>query len=339
MLNWFKRRDDAALLDALNRVAVALEDIRDRLGLDQKAVEDGIFNSLKERLLKENPLRFEGVKQQGVDESNRLVLESESLPGVVGLSSDVNKESDHHPVLQFLQGNGIRVIKYSENISKYAHLTGMIQHMGNKYDDIAKFLKQLKISLNSSKKRRICMRNWSDAEISSSCQLALSMLNNGLLEDYKYLKSPVFEMIFQPSRNPDVINFLTGEWLECYIRSFVEAHLRLQQVDYTLAANPIIMLPNGRQFEMDLLIKTDRDFLWIEIKSGEYKSYLTKYEEVGKLLQIPPENRFLILANEQDAVCESLGRSRQMNVLNLNMLKREISGIVRNLHTDLVQAG
>lgn len=339
MLHWFKRRDDAALLDALDRVAVALESIRDRLGFDQKSVEEGIYNSLKERLLKENPLESEEVKQQGVSGSSRLAFESESLPGVVELSSDLIKKFDHHPVLQFLQGNGVRVIKHTEDISKYAHLTGMIQHMGNKYDDIAKFLKQLKISLNSSKKRRICMRNWSDSEISSSCQLALSMLNNGLLEDYKYLKSPVFEMIFQPSRNPDVINFLTGEWLECYVRSFIEAHLRLQRVDYSLAANPFVMLPNGRQFEMDLLIKTADDFMWIEIKSGEYKSYLTKYEEVGQLLQIPPENRFLILANEQDAVCESLGRSRQMNVLNLNMLKREISAIVRNLHTDLVQAG
>jgi hypothetical protein len=35
---------------------------------------------------------------------------------------------------------------------------------------------------------------------------------------------------------------------------------------------------------------------------------------------------------------ESLGRSREMNVLNLDMLKRELPSIVRNLSTEFVKA-
>lgn len=339
MLSWFKQKDDAALLDRLERIAVVLDGIRDRMEMDQKSVEERIYRSVKDRLMKELIREVEEIQKRLFREAGKPVQESCFQQVSIRLDGKREKERVYNPVLQLLEENGVRMIKYSQDHSKYAHLTGLIQHMGDKFEEVAKLVKQLKISLNSSKKKRICLRNWSDAEISSSCQLALSLFNNGLLEDYKYLRSPLFEMIFQTSRNPDAINFLTGDWLECYVRSLVERHLRLQGVEYSLAANPFVMLPNGRQFEMDLLIKAAGDLIWIEIKSGEYKSYLTKYEEIGRLLQIPPKNRFLILANEQEAVCESLGRSRQMNVLNLNMLKREMPSIVRTLSSEIVRAG
>lgn len=324
MFNWFKRKTDSRMLSVLERIADALDDIREQLHTNHQEKEQEIVEHVNEQFLKE-------VKRQHT-EVPRPITPIEPIP-----EKEVDTK-EPHPVLQSLKELGVKIIKHEENSEKYTNYTWIIQRMGEKYDDIAKFLKHLKSSLNTLKKKHICLRNWSDAEISSSCHLALELFKRGILDEYKYLKSPVFEMVFQTSRNPDNINFLTGDWLECYVRNLVEQHLRMQQIDYSIAANPIIMMPNGRQFEMDLIIKLNDDLVWIEIKSGEYKSYLSKYEEVGQLLQIPPENRFLILANEKDAICESLGRSREMNVLNLNMLKRELPGIVRNLSTEFVKA-
>src|SRR6056297_3547532 len=335
MFKWFKRKTDSRMLSTLERIAGALDDIRTHLNTNDQEKEKEIVERVKEQFLRE-------LKQQQPQKPLKMEAKEEATGSEIHIEPVSEKKAasnETHPVLQSLKEVGVKIIKYEENSEKYAKYTWIIQRMGEKFDDIAKFLKHLKSSLNTLKKKRICLRNWSDAEISSSCHLALELSKNGILDEYKYLKSPIFEMIFQTSRNPDAINFLTGDWLECYVRNVVEKHLRMQGVNYHIAANPIIMMPNGRQFEMDLIIEINDELVWIEIKSGEYKSYLSKYEEVGQLLQIPEENRFLILANEKDAICESLGRSREMNVLNLNMLKRELPAVIRNLSTEVMKAG
>jgi len=335
MFNWFKRKTDSRMLSTLERIADALDDIRTHLHTNDQEKEQEIVKRVKEQFQRE-------LKKQHPQKPLKMEVKEDVTgpePRIEPVFEKKVNSNETHPVLQSLKEVGVKIIKYEENSEKYADFTGMIYQMGEKYNDIAKFLKHLKSSLNTQKKKRICLRNWTDAEISSSCHLALSMCNHGLLDEYEYLKSPIFEMIFQTSRNPEAINFLTGDWLECYVRNIVEKHLRMQRVKYNIAANPIIMMPNGRQFEMDLIIEINDELVWIEIKSGEYKSYLSKYEEVGQLLQIPEENRFLILANEKDAICESLGRSRKMNVLNLNMLKRKIPSVIRNLSIEMIKAG
>jgi len=319
--SWLKRtlRKNST---SLSSIASSLEAINKHMNEDQAAMEKRIFDSVYKKL------------------SQELIKTAESSKRVKDSAEQVKKDATkklvlkNSPILNTLHSKGVSINKLQDD-GEYEDFLNIARYMGEKHEDIAKFLKKLKATLNSSSTKRICIKNWTDKEISASCQFANMLFKCGILEKYLYFKSPRFEMVFKPSRIPKVINFLTGKWFELYITQFIEQNLRISGTDYTILTNPLVLLPNGKNFEMDILLEINGKLIWMELKTGEYKSYLSKYSTIGKLLDIDPQNRFLILSEETEASCDSLSELYDMNIMNLDMLKKNIHSIIRTLSYDL----
>lgn len=95
---------------------------------------------------------------------------------------------------------------------------------------------------------------------------------------------------------PMVRRFFAGDWLEWY--ALVEA-LKLfsnRKVPYSCARNLSLTLPNAEKYELDVFfILNGSDPVYIECKSGEYRSELDKYVALRKKLGINSK-RFIICA-------------------------------------------
>jgi len=339
MFNLFikKKREKSVELE---RIANSLDKIHALLSEKRTDMEKRIYDSVLKKLRHEMETKAAMTKEAECSGCEKNKREVKTVHKQEIANKPDNKPSDYfeNAVLKALISRGVEIRKSGKTIDCHDSFAHLYQYMGDRFNDVAKFMKKLKTSISGGKRIRLCVKNWTDREISTSCQLALKLYEAGFLDMYKYFKSPSFVMNFRVARVPKVINFLTGTWLECYVSGVIERNLRMGGVEYIVEKNPLVTLPNGKQFEMDLLFKINDDLHWFEIKSGEYKSYLEKYTSIGRLLGIKPENRYLILADETQKNCDNLSKIYDINVLNLEMLKDKIAGIARNLKYDLKQA-
>lgn len=70
--------------------------------------------------------------------------------------------------------------------------------------------------------------------------------------------------------------------------------------------NPQVVLPNGDDFELDLIFLVARAPLWIECKTGSYQQYITKYAEMRKHLGIPIRQAILVILSISDDLAQRL---------------------------------
>jgi len=135
-------------------------------------------------------------------------------------------------------------------------------------------------------------------------------------------------------RNGKVINFFTGGWFERYVYQKISDLLIKNKLKFTHLANPQIILPNGDDFELDLLFLIENQPLWVECKTGEYQAYVQKYSNARKILNIPKNRSVLIILGISDDIAEKLtelydititNETKFMDLIRLLVLNREQS--------------
>ncbi|NOZ85724.1 MAG: hypothetical protein GXP49_05595 [Deltaproteobacteria bacterium] len=162
------------------------------------------------------------------------------------------------------------------------------------------------------------------------------------LEEYKYLKSPKFYLFAKVNSIPRALNFFSGGWLERYVKTTIEESIKLAshpiKLNYSYLKNPQIVLPNGNDFELDIIYKIEDEIFWCEAKSGDYQKYVQKYSNMSKLLNIDEDHSFMILTDISEGGAKALKSIFKMNVISIddfyNVFSSEIMRIKAKIHDE-----
>lgn len=126
---------------------------------------------------------------------------------------------------------------------------------------------------------------------------------------------------------PDIINFVTGRWLERYIgrlaRSVIE-RLGLDPDKIAVVNGIQIVLPNQSDAEIDILIGNEERQIWLECKtSEEYQSSVEGWKKISRYLRIPKERSGVVLLAPQESfqAIEWIESQIGMTVLRLNEVR------------------
>jgi len=197
--------------------------------------------------------------------------------------------------------------------------------MGNRYSLIKPFYEQIKYNMNSGGSIRMDLRNKTQEEVSTICQLATMLHEIAFLEEYNYLKSPRFLLFARPSRIPKALNFFSGKWLESFVKSQVISILQQVNPDlkFSYLLNPQIKLPNGDDFELDLLFAIENEIYWLEAKTGDYQRYIEKYSKVSQILKLDWNSCFMILTDITPSGADALKKLFRMNVVPIEKFSEE----------------
>lgn len=208
-------------------------------------------------------------------------------------------EQDCSVIIDFLKTKLIEVKCLPEREEVNDSLTLIAFFMGSRYSYIQKVYDKIKTSLNQGKGFKLDMKNFTQLEISNSCQLCTHLSNIAFLSDYKYYKSPKYIMTATANRIPLVINFLTGHWLELYVKKVVldALYSMNKRVEYSCIINPQIILPNGNDFEFDVMYLIEGYLYWIEAKTGNYQNYVEKYSKIATLFGENEVRPYMVLTD------------------------------------------
>ncbi|WP_353683282.1 hypothetical protein V4D30_05250 [Thermodesulfovibrio sp. 3907-1M] len=274
----------------LNRIAKALETIADYLNDKQVARS------------KENKDAFDSLSSVETDK-NKFV-------------------NDFSEIEEFLNSKNIRIKSIKEEEESDEILDKIALFMGDRYSHIKNLYQHIKRDLNKGRSFTLDLRNHKQEEIASITQLCSNLHQIAFLEEYKYYKSPKYTLYAKVNRIPKAINFFTGGWLERYVKSAViEAIKSISHpipVNYSYLKNPQIILPNGDNFELDIIFKIEDEYFWFEAKTGDYQRYIDKYSKVAEILKLDYEHAYMILTDITEAGAKALFSLFKMSVIRID---------------------
>lgn len=302
--------DNERLINILDRIATALEKIAEK-------------NSSTLPLNTNSEL-------QNINENNNSINSEEINEQEIIPVNDVNT------ILRFLADKNIQVKTFQTDEEIDDVLDNIALFMGNRYNRVKKVYNTIKSKLNTGTGFRLDLKNATQEEVSYSCQLCNSLHQIAFLSDYKYFKSPQFVINGRPNRIPTAINFFTGQWLERFIKTEVKNSIRKLEtpIKFAYLTNPQIILPNGDDFELDVLFSIDEEIFWFEAKTGDYQNYVDKYSRMAKLLQLDNKHAFMVLTEVNDQNCIALKKIFGMEVVNIEKFSETFQNSIRHLNEE-----
>ena len=249
------------------------------------------------------------------------------------LERDYYKIKDE--IINFLENNNFSIVNVPSE-GKPTSLDTISKFIGDKHEYIKDFLKKLKKSLNTGNPIRIYMKDYPEEKITYICQLASNLYSIAFLKEYKYSKSPKYILYADPLREPLVINFINGKWLEDYLVLKIKENLDkegfVEGVDYDYLQNIKIKLPNGNNFELDVLFKINDEIFWFEAKTGDYQQYVHKYSKISNLLGIPQNRAFMLITEITSAGAEAVTSLFNMTVCNLDTWEEKFINSLKEIN-------
>lgn len=240
-------------------------------------------------------------------------------------------ERTNENIISFLNDRNVSIKtlpKIEENITELDNIT---RFMGEKFSHITKVYNCIKRDLNAQRGFSLNIKNFSQLEISMSCQFCTLLSRIAFLEQYTYRKSPNFNIYAKASCTPMVINYLNGHWLEKFVVLTVIDIVNELGIanEFAYILNPQIILPNGDDFELDCLFDIKGEIFWVEAKTGNFQQYIHKYSKIANSI-IGVSNSFMVLAEQSFQNSDSKGISKiyGLNVCYVENFKNEFKQVI-----------
>jgi hypothetical protein len=241
--------------------------------------------------------------------------------------------NDIQDIEEFLNSKNIRIKSFKEIEDADGVLDKIALFIGKRYLFVKDLLMNVKRSLNTGRVFRMDLRNYSQEEIASITQLCSNLHQIAFLQEYKYFKSPDYILLASPNRIPKVINFFTGGWLERYIKNTIIEIISScpENLSYSYLMNPQIILPNGDDFELDLIFRIEDEFFWFEAKTGDYQRYVEKYSRIAKILKLDNDHAYMILTDITKDGAQALRTLFHMNVVRIDDFPEVFGKVINKL--------
>ncbi|MCC6158086.1 MAG: hypothetical protein IT350_08525 [Deltaproteobacteria bacterium] len=314
------------VLSKLSEIADSLRRIADVLESQTNQTKTDV-----ERSIALAPGTITRVEIQPVEKS-ALSAEADS-PESEGNRSSTSADR-RNIIREFLTSRNIKIKTEPAQDSADETLNKLAVYMGSKYGDIAMFYKKIKSAMNQGTPINLNLKDMPQSTISSTCQLAYMLHEIAFLEEYKYKNAPYFQLFARPSRFPKALSFFSGGWLERYgvSESYEAARSVNPSIECSHLSNIQIVLPNGDDFELDLLFEARGSIHWVELKTGSHHEYIAKYSKMSKILKLDVAHSYMVLTDVSPETAKTLSALFKMTVTRAESFEDAIrSTIIHDL--------
>ena len=199
------------------------------------------------------------------------------------------------PIIDWFENKQIQVDVNLQALDTQGFYDEIAVDLGNNFDVLQNILEKIKktqrsnyttVSLNISKQ--------SQKEIKLITGFCKDLYDYSFVAKYFYNKNEKrIHLTLQTA--PAIINFFNGEWLEWYVfMKLVKVFYEKKDL-FSCLRSFTINFPNEDKHEIDIFfLINSRIPLFIECKSGEFRSMIEKYNRLRKRLNIDKAN-FLVL--------------------------------------------
>jgi len=236
----------------------------------------------------------------------------------------------------FLSSKGIRIkVRPADDAADHI-IDSLSLYLGERYDALSGLLAKIKRAMQNGAPITESLKGRPQQDVSTACQFCTLLHDVAFLEQYQYLRSPTYLIRAKTTTLPKAQRFFGGQWLERFILQKVKAVYAqvssevTEELGFEYLINPQITLPNGDDFELDILAAIGSSIYWIEAKSGDYQQHVAKYSKFARLLGLDFDHSFMVLTDVPDARCDALSSLFSMTVCTLRTFEEKLLTVARN---------
>jgi hypothetical protein len=221
----------------------------------------------------------------------------------------------------WLEERGIRVVGSSANRPTIDRSNRLSLYMGDHIVALLPMLRIIKQRLNGRPHPvSLNLQHLPPAQIEHIIHFGLQAQRNGLFAYFRYEKRR-HHVYLLVQDDPRVIGFVTGAWFERWVLERVLSRLSADGAgdEMNVLTNTNVKLPDGQDFEIDILVSTVDRVMWLECKSGNaFSSSLSRYRAiVEESFWLPPEQAGLVILDPLTSDEKTnLGLVSSMSVVN-----------------------
>jgi len=250
-------------------------------------------------------------------------------------SEEGSKNDEKDTIKNFLESKGINIKRMPPESEADEVINDLSNFLGRDYNSLSELLAVIKKKMQQGQPFSLSLRNYTQDDISKTCQFCKKLHQVAFLEEYRYFKSPRFLITAKPSRLPKAINFFSGQWLERFallcINSAIDSisnQLDREKSDFEFLINPQVLLPNGDDFELDIMFRLEDRFFWVETKSGNYQQHIHKYYDLSRKLNLSQNEIILVLADVPFDQSKRLSSLYSMSVCSPQQMEATLTEIL-----------
>ena len=128
---------------------------------------------------------------------------------------------------------------------------------------------------------------------------------------------------------PNIVQFFNGEWLEWYVFMKILKYCYESKGLFSCLRNFNIQFQNEDRYEIDIFfLLNSRVPLFIECKSGEFRSFIEKYSKMRKRLDIEKKYFLLLVLGLSDEQIAGLNKMYDITFVNEKSFMRHIISLL-----------
>ena len=261
---------------------------------------------------------------------------SEPSETAFDMSSSLADSNHQQTILEpFLNSKGISIKVLQPEDPSDQIIDSLSTFLGERYNALSSVLLKIKRAMQTGLPITESLKDRPQVDVSSVCQFCTRLHEIAFLEQYQYQRSPTYRVRAKTTTLPKAQRFFGGQWLERFILQKVKAiHAQISaefsdNISFEFLINPQIVLPNGDDFELDVLVSMGDAIYWIEAKSGDYQQHVSKYSKFARALGLDYEHSLMVLTDVADDRCDALSSLFAMTVCNLHTFEERLLSVVR----------
>jgi hypothetical protein len=248
-------------------------------------------------------------------------------------------ESNTRIIVDFLESLGIEIKTIPTENSADNVINSLSKSLGENYDGLRELLARIKRNMQQGSSFSLSLKEYTQKDVSNVCQFCTRLHAVAFLEEYRYFRSPQYLIRAKATTLPAAHSFFSGKWLERFVLLSMQRCVRLvssaleKEIVFSYLLNPQIILPNGDNFELDLVCHVSGFFFWIEAKSGDYQQHISKYSKMSKILNLDFRHSIMVLPDISEDRCAALTSLFSMTVCSLSRLEEVLVETIRKDQT------
>ncbi|HAZ62461.1 MAG TPA: hypothetical protein DCZ72_02450 [Armatimonadetes bacterium] len=217
----------------------------------------------------------------------------------------------------WLEAQGVSIVRCSEPTEADVTMDSIARRIGLDYPYIEKLHAALRANQNTGRRVSLAMRGATQLELSKCTWHATEFNQLGAIRNYVYDRG-ARTLRFDPPQDPLFINFFNGGWFERYTRTILHEVVERAGLRAETLSNAQIQFGDGDYYELDLFSVVDGEPLWIECKTSDPSSFISRYSSHRNRLGVRAERALLVGLRLSEQKAQSLSHLWNLNVVNLD---------------------
>ncbi len=253
------------------------------------------------------------------------IKESEAVGDIESLEDDVDlhntlaltNETQFKPIIDWFDRKNIILDIDTKTIDTQGFFDEVAVALGENYE----FLKAINDQIKKAQRKghgtlSIPIANNSQKQVQALTHYCKTLYDFSFVAKYFYNKQDK-RIHLTLQKAPSVLNFFNGEWLEWFVFMKLLILFYHKKVPFSALRSFKVHFPNEDKHEVDVFFLINNDTpLFIECKSGEFRSTIEKYQKLRKRMGIDKENFTMLVLGLSDEQIKGLTSMYDITFVN-----------------------